>query len=260
MNNTAIRILVSFFAIPLMLFLSYKGGYYFSVFTVIIAALCLYEFYSLFGHKGFYVLKIPGLIYSSALIISWVYFREYFAYLLCSSVLFFLIEALRKERRNIYNPSIAIAGLVYISLPFALLSGLDRDYRIVFLLFMLVWVLDSSAYFGGKFFGKHRLSSISPKKTIEGAVFGFVFTVITAVIFYFSTDNLITLGESVIIGVLAGIFGQAGDLFESYLKRATGVKDSSGIIPGHGGMLDRFDSLIFITPVIYVYLNIIRNL
>ncbi len=259
MNNTTTRIIISFFAIPLMLFLSYKGGYYFSVFSIIIAALCLHEFYSLFDHKGFHVLKIPGLIYSSALIVSWIYFPEYFAYILCSSALFFLIEALRKERRNIYNTPIMIAGLVYISLPFALLSELDRDYRIIFLLFTLVWVLDSAAFFGGKIFGKHRLSSISPQKTIEGAVFGFIFTVIAAVLFYFLTDNLITINESVIIGVLAGILGQAGDLFESYLKRATGVKDSSNIIPGHGGMLDRFDSLIFITPVIYVYLNIVRN-
>ena len=116
------------------------------------------------------------------------------------------------------------------------------------------------AYFGGRKFGKHKLSSVSPNKTREGSVTGFIFTVIISLVLHFIFPNEITIYTAVIIGILTGIFSQIGDLFESMIKRYCGVKDSSNLIPGHGGILDRFDSLIFVVPVIFIYLSLIEIL
>ena len=129
----------------------------------------------------------------------------------------------------------------------------------MYLLLFLIWANDSFAFFGGKYFGKHKFSKISPNKTIEGLVSGFVFTVITSVVFHFITKE-ISLADSVIMGAVISVLAPTGDLLESFLKRYTGVKDSSHIIPGHGGILDRFDSLIFCTPFVYIYFKYIKYL
>jgi phosphatidate cytidylyltransferase len=124
-----------------------------------------------------------------------------------------------------------------------------------------IWACDSLAYYGGKFFGKHKLfERVSPKKTWEGAVAGFIggITGVLLVRYLFiqagETFYLDVLQVS-IIGALGGSLGQLGDLAESWLKRDAGVKDSSSIIPGHGGVLDRFDSLLFVAPATYVYVK-----
>jgi phosphatidate cytidylyltransferase len=126
----------------------------------------------------------------------------------------------------------------------------------LFILFS-VWISDSAAYFIGKSFGKHKLAPrVSPKKTWEGAVAGFVggaggFLLLS--LFFLSS---LPIMDSIVIGVIIGTVGQIGDLAESQLKRDAGVKDSSALIPGHGGILDRFDSLLFIMPVVALYLLI----
>jgi len=116
------------------------------------------------------------------------------------------------------------------------------------------------AFFGGKFLGKHKLSAISPKKTWEGSVTGLVFTLIASYLFYYFSDGKLTLIDAIVLGVLIGVFSQIGDLFESLFKRKLNVKDSSHIIPGHGGVLDRFDSLIFVTPLVFIYLTYFKNI
>jgi phosphatidate cytidylyltransferase len=137
---------------------------------------------------------------------------------------------------------------------------LDQDSviggRLLILIFMIVWAADTAAYFGGKAIGKHKLSeTISPKKTWEGFYFGFLGALFAAVV-----AKLVFLDLSwpkiIVISLLACLFGQIGDLFESAIKRHCGVKDSSSILPGHGGILDRFDSFLFAVPVAYLILYI----
>jgi phosphatidate cytidylyltransferase len=169
------------------------------------------------------------------------------------------VEFLRKEKNKLINAGLVFFGFVYITFPFALFYKLDKNYIYVYLLFLLIWANDSFAFFGGKYFGKHKFSRISPNKTVEGLVTGFIFTIITSVVFHFIVSD-ITITDSLVVGVLVGIFGPAGDLFESYLKRYTNVKDSSHIIPGHGGILDRFDSLIVCVPIVYIYFSYIKDL
>ena len=124
------------------------------------------------------------------------------------------------------------------------------------MLLIIIWAGDSFAYFAGRSFGRHKLSpTVSPNKTWEGAVAGFVFGIIAAVICKFTFIPQIQVVHAIGLGAVVGIFGQIGDLCESMIKRAAKVKDSGGIIPGHGGMLDRIDSLLFGAPAMYYYLS-----
>jgi len=121
-----------------------------------------------------------------------------------------------------------------------------------------IWMCDTMAYFGGLTMGKHKLfPRVSPNKSWEGAVWGFAGAVATMVIFRSTLLPYLALHQALIIGVMIGVFGQIGDLIESLLKRDAGVKDSSSIIPGHGGVFDRFDSLIFVSPMLYLYIDFV---
>jgi len=125
-------------------------------------------------------------------------------------------------------------------------------------LFVTIWMCDTAAYFVGLSIGRHSLfRRVSPKKTWEGAVGGFVFAVLTSFVLQKLLIPYLTSVDAIVIGAIVGVFGQVGDLIESRFKREAGVKDTSSLIPGHGGALDRFDSLIFVSPIVYLYLDFI---
>ena len=153
-------------------------------------------------------------------------------------------------------------SLVFLSLPCALmlymyrtdLFGQMAGAHLILLVFGLLWVNDIFAYLTGRLLGKHKLfSRISPGKTIEGSLGGLVFTVIAMVVFC-RYASWLSITAAVGMAAIAVIFGTLGDLCESMLKRQAGVKDSGKLIPGHGGILDRFDSVMFSVPFIFVYL------
>lgn len=125
-------------------------------------------------------------------------------------------------------------------------------------IFASIWMCDTAAYFGGLSMGKHKLfPRVSPNKSWEGAVWGFFGSVATMALFQNYLLPYLQLHQAIVIGIIIGIFGQVGDLIESLLKRDANVKDSSGLIPGHGGVLDRFDSLIFVSPILYLYIDFV---
>ncbi|MCE1165410.1 MAG: phosphatidate cytidylyltransferase [Bacteroidetes bacterium] len=258
MSNTLTRILVGIAGIPLVLFIVYYGGYPFFAFCLLVEILALYELLKMFRVKGYEPLTVISLVFSAGVFTGFIFARSYIEYTLLLIGVVFIIELFRGGKKNIFNPLLFVFGLIYITLPLALLYELGRNYILVYYILALIWSCDSFAFFGGKFFGKHKLSSISPKKTIEGSAAGFVFTVIMSVVFHFIFPETISVKDSVMVGALTGVLAQAGDLVESFLKRYTGVKDSSNIIPGHGGVLDRFDSLIFCAPVVYVYFHFFK--
>jgi phosphatidate cytidylyltransferase len=128
----------------------------------------------------------------------------------------------------------------------------------VIAVFASVWACDSAAFFVGRKFGKHKLfERVSPNKTWEGAVAGFVGAVATFLIARALALPYLSVSGALICGCMIGVLGQFGDMVESLLKRDAGVKDSSSIIPGHGGVLDRFDGLIFVSPMMYLYLDFV---
>ncbi|MFZ4620271.1 MAG: phosphatidate cytidylyltransferase [Bacteroidota bacterium] len=144
-------------------------------------------------------------------------------------------------------PNIETSGMVYSWGGWTIISILGS-----------IWLCDTMAYFGGLSMGKHKLfPRVSPNKSWEGAVWGFFGAVGAMVFFQQYHLPYLQLHQAVIMGVLVGVFGQIGDLIESLLKRDAGVKDSSGLIPGHGGVFDRFDSLIYVAPMLYLYLSLV---
>lgn len=154
----------------------------------------------------------------------------------------------------------ALLGPVYISLPLAMLMIMDRYPQgniWIFFLLSVIFAGDTGAFYSGKLFGKHKLhETISPKKTWEGAVGGLLTSIIVA-FWFLRILRLHQVDLSMLALVLClSVTGQIGDLAESMLKRSGGVKDSSQILPGHGGILDRIDGLLFAIPVLYMYLHL----
>jgi phosphatidate cytidylyltransferase len=281
MNNTAVRIIVGIIGIPLIVITAITGNEIFLVFCVVMSFFCMNEFYNLF-EKPQNAQSIPGkwiggwsfhktvfLLISSLIVVSFYY--EHFNYVLILYFIMFMyliIDEMVKSVKHFEAVGSWLLSIVYISTPFGLLSFMDSDkflaqykanYAIICL--VLVWVSDSFAFFGGKLFGKHKMAeSISPKKTWEGSIIGFTFTVIAGLVIWRFIYPEFSVIHFLAVSVIVGFFAQIGDLFESYLKRSVKVKDSSNLIPGHGGALDRFDSILFAVPALYIYLYLIVTL
>lgn len=180
---------------------------------------------------------------------------------LCLALVVPLLALLQPKGFLLKNGGYSIAGLLYISLSLALLIDMrnrwiEEDYRLSTTLPLLViftlWVNDTMAYLVGSFIGKTPLSPISPKKTWEGTIGGIVLAMVVMCAIAYFTGRLSVL-HTALITLLAAIAGTYGDLFESKLKRMAGVKDSGRLMPGHGGFLDRFDSLLFAAIVVWFY-------
>lgn len=206
------------------------------------------------------VLLIMGAYFQKSIEISWVV-----AYICMNLVL--AIELFRKEGQPFNNIVHTLMPIFWVAIPFAM-AGVTNVFleskESVLALFILIWCSDTFAYCGGSLFGKHKMfERISPKKTWEGFAIGGLFTCAAAAglsfIPYFS--DALLYGASTTTNVLAWVFfglivfvmGTLGDLIESMFKRAYGVKDSGNIMPGHGGMLDRFDSFLFAMPFCLIY-------
>jgi phosphatidate cytidylyltransferase len=272
LSNSITRVIVAVLVIPLILAVCYFGKYYFLVFALGIALLSFYEFTLLAKSKGMNLnlwLGIVGIIF----IVSNQYFHfplDNYHFLILFTVIICLIELYRNNGSAIYNLSGTLFGVIYIGLFTAALIGLREFYSsfeerynnggfLVIFIFASIWICDSAAYYGGTAFGKHKLFlRVSPKKSWEGAVFGFVFAVLTMIAAKFIVLDFLSWNTIITLGIIIGIIGQLGDLVESLLKRDAQVKDSSNIIPGHGGIFDRFDSLLLTAPVILLYLTYVK--
>jgi phosphatidate cytidylyltransferase len=178
--------------------------------------------------------------------------------------IFFFFAMTKKSVENI-SASIAVTCFGTFFITWALFQMvLIRDipkygmHYIIFL-FVNVWLLDTGAYFVGKKFGKHKLASIiSPKKTIEGALAGVVTAILVSIAYrYLFLQDIITNNQAIIYGLVISFVGQFSDLAESLFKRDCNIKDSGNILPGHGGMLDRFDSYLFCAPIFYYLIQVI---
>ncbi|MFA6456443.1 MAG: phosphatidate cytidylyltransferase [Bacteroidota bacterium] len=202
-----------------------------------------------------------------------------------------LIELFRNKGSIFLNAGFTIFGVMYVGVFLAALTGIRELFGAEFpyymavqhipvlsmrtdetiqamtyawggwtiiSIFVSIWMCDTMAYFGGLSMGKHKLfPRVSPNKSWEGAVWGFFGAVATMIVFQHYLLPYLQFHQAIMIGCIIGIFGQIGDLIESLLKRDAGVKDSSGLIPGHGGVFDRFDSLIFVAPMLYLYIDFV---
>lgn len=225
------------------------------------AAVCIWEFSKIVQLKSFvpYIL-LAYIIYISIQIVPFKYIHFLTgATLVGLFILIYLLISKKPINTNTYSQKVFLQ-MLYIILPFYFLIQLpfiDNQYQpyIIIYCILLIWTNDSFAYLVGKNLGKRKLfETVSPKKTIEGFLGGMLFAIILGgLIGYFST--LFTILNWIIIAVIVAVFGTLGDLVESKFKRQAGVKDSGTIMPGHGGLLDRLDSLFFLAPFVYLYIH-----
>ena len=244
---------------------------FFFVFGIILF-LTQNEFYKISKLSDFSPQKIVGLIlgllfFINCFLISNQIIPEILIILFVPFLLFvFIAELFSKGTGSLKNSAITIAGLIYVALPFSLLNfiiftdslGNNNFYPwvLVGILFIL-WIYDSMAYVTGSLLGKHKIApKISPLKSWEGLVGGTIFAVIMGILNAVLFQE-ISMFNWIIISLLTVIFGTIGDFFQSKLKREIGIKDSGTILPGHGGLLDRFDSLLFAVPIVFVWLILI---
>ena len=179
--------------------------------------------------------------------------------LLTSAVVLSLIWLLRRPQKEgvFTNWAWTIAGILYIGWLlsyFVALIGLDGGRDWVFFALFVTFGSDTAAFFVGRALGRHHLAPrISPGKTWEGAIAGVLGALIVSLVLVTLLTLPVSYGQTILLGLLVSIFGQLGDLIESLLKRNMGVKDSGKLIPGHGGFLDRIDSIVFAGVVVYYY-------
>jgi phosphatidate cytidylyltransferase len=254
--------------IPLIIFILYTGGIFLILATLVLAALGLNEFYQLAEAKGANPYKILGLFGGlSLLIITYLYSKQpildFNPYLGIISILYLLLLSnifFNKNNSSIIDTAVTILGVLYVCglLIYLILiynfdlAGVQIGRKLIWLPILATWMTDTSAYFTGLNFGKNKLApQISPKKTIEGALGGIIGSIIIVLIY--GSYLAINIKERILLGVLLSIASQLGDLVESSFKRDAQIKDSGDIIPGHGGILDRFDSLLFTLPLTYYY-------
>lgn len=220
---------------------------------------------SKFGNLLMVSCILSGLLLFSGVITDYSIVLALWAISLLSLIGFLLISSLSTNAQGFPLISHMVLGLVYIGFPLYFLSKIGiykAEFHSILPLsiFVMLWCSDSFAYLGGSIFGKRKLlEHISPKKTWEGFMGGLIFTLIAA--YLFSTQFiLLDLFEWLGLAFIVVIFGTLGDLFESATKRHFEKKDSGNLIPGHGGILDRIDSLLFSFPIAYLYLKILETI
>ena len=259
------RILTIIISVPVIFVCTYYGGWSFFTLVTILALFSLNEFYALMNKKGY----SPSYLVGNLITIFFTWFTTYtlkhpvwepYAIGILTTAIIITFSAgifLKKAQDSTVNASVTLLGILYIGWMFSyliLVRELTPHGAYLFFLMIAIWACDTTAYVVGTSIGKIKLSPyISPKKTVEGAVSGFIVSVIAAAIF----SRLIgmNLAHGIILGVIIGIVGQISDLVESLIKRDAGVKDSSNIVPGHGGVLDRMDSFILAAPIMYYYIS-----
>lgn len=244
----------------------FKSWIFHSVFGLI-ALVGLNEFYGLFKKSGNYPHATFGvifgfLIYTSGIALLYVpesaqKFLVGFSFFAFTIIA--LAELYRKKKTPFENIGITLLGIFYVVLPMLLLNFIIEfnhetfeitHFWTVLTIFILVWCSDTFAYLVGRKIGKHKLfERISPKKSWEGFFGGMLFSILGGItIAYFTEQPYL---QYIIYGIIISSFGTIGDLIESMLKRSLGIKDSGNILPGHGGILDRFDAVLFVIPIIY---------
>ncbi len=264
----------------------------FAILFLIFLVAALYEFYSMLKRGKIHPQTIYGISFGAIFFIMCFlnavgFLEARFLFLILPLLSFvFIAELFYRENRPFHNIAFTILGLVYIALPISLFNYIvfqttdslylqesenmdivnfifqpdhkvEYSYQILLGFFFLHWINDTGAYLFGMVLGKHKLlKRISPKKTWEGFLGGAVFALITGYLLsrYFQALNL---GNWLVITFIVIFFGTLGDLVESMLKRYLGLKDSGSLLPGHGGLLDRFDGILLSAPIVFVFLQMI---
>lgn len=235
--------------------------------VALVGILCIYEIFSAIGIWTNFAVSIPSIVFAlvfpfigqGAMVLVFLYT----IYIFCTMI--FLGEKVTfKDISVLYNMTLIVSFSLKSILILKDFGGTKLGSFYIILSLALPWIADTGAYFIGTFLGKHKLCpKISPKKTIEGAIGSITFGVASVFITYFVFDIILFKGQATInyisvicLGLFGSILSIFGDLSFSFIKRSCNIKDFGNVIPGHGGMLDRFDSVIFVAPLIYFFTQI----
>jgi phosphatidate cytidylyltransferase len=266
------RAITGFFFVVVMLASFQFGLYPFGVFFLAVMVLCLREFYGLIKQSGFKPNTAAGL-FNGFFIFTVFALIDFNNSAIIHKLLFllpvtisavFILELFKKSMAPFSNIAFTLTGLVFVCLPFTLFHALayikgDFNFHYPLAFLLLLWANDTGAYLVGIKFGRTKLfERHSPKKTWEGFIGGIVISAGAALIINYYFNDLLW-NQWVSVAILISCFGTLGDLVESMFKRSINVKDSGGLLPGHGGLLDRFDGLLLAAPVVYTYLYFILN-
>lgn len=256
------RLLSAFILIPLIFLLAYLGGWWYVAFAVVATALCIYEFNTILRHAGFKPWLPMLFALTAGLVLAGKFWNlAYIQVVLAAAVILVSVWQLATpvERRSLSDWSVTISPAVYLGWlgsSVLLIRNTPMGWRWTLFLFLTVFAADGAAYFGGRAFGRHAFApTVSPKKTWEGAIIGWAYTTFLAIGLARFMQLPMNAYEAAALGVVVGVVSSIGDLTMSFVKRQAHVKDASQLIPGHGGLLDRVDSLLPAAAVIAAYIQ-----
>lgn len=277
MNNFVKRTLTAIVFVAVLLGCTIWNQYSFSALFFVITILGIWEFYTLSEKGGSNPQKIVGTIIGAVLFAGnalvcmhtengTTFLDPHFLVIIMPVIfLVFIIELYSKAADPFRNIAFTLMGILYVALPFSLLNYIATateiyNYQLLFGFFFILWCNDSGAYLVGSAIGKHKLFlRVSPGKTWEGSVGGAIASYGVAYLisgWYISISRI----DWMVIATILIVIGTLGDLVKSIFKRSLNVKDSGTILPGHGGILDRFDSLIMSAPFVFTYLYLTKTL
>ena len=260
--------LIGFPVVAIILILGNK--YIVDIMFSIIAILCIHEFYKSFSAKAKPVQSI-GYIMSAVIAVIHIIPAEFIIPFIAALIpllifVLFLHVIVSNMEINIIDIAISLLGICYVIVFIMFLPltyGLEKGNIFIWYIFLAAWGTDIFAYLIGKNFGKHKLANnkVSPNKSVEGCIAGIIGSILLVIIYTIIINNVFNLEIpylfALLIAIALSIVGQIGDLAASSIKRHNEIKDFSNLIPGHGGMLDRFDSVIFIAPFAYFLLSML---
>lgn len=287
------RLLVIILTVPILIYVFLSGDITFLIFNIIVIGISMYEFYTILRNKGKGVYYKTGIMLGVSLPIL-IYFKHDIsilfrylrifnykteiafdsgAFVIFSLMAIAILQILGSKIKNSTEELMyTLLGIIYISFFLSYMMIIREEFHngkiMLLYTFISIWACDTLAYIvgvliGGKIFKTRLSEKISPKKSIEGFIGGILGVFISTYSFIYIYRKLfkadlfekITLNEAIILSILIALFSVIGDLFESKLKREFGVKDSGTILLGHGGFLDRFDSAMFVMPIVYYFVK-----
>lgn len=264
-RSVGLRVLTALVGIPVVVAVLWLGGWWAFALATLVAVLAIYELHTMMLHEGYHPVILVSLALSLLFLVAAMLPQQRLLLLeigisLTLLVSFPVLFFRKKLEGAMVDWSLTMAIPIYLGWPISFLlvlrgyqMGLSPGLWWLFTLFGGIWGFDAGAFFAGHFFGRHKLAPrISPGKTWEGVFGGLIFSVLAALVF-----TMLPLGVpwylAVVLGLLLGVAGTLGDLAESLIKRQTHVKDSGQLFPGHGGILDRIDSILFAALVVYIF-------
>ncbi len=268
-KQLGMRLLTAAFGVPAAIVCSLVGGIPFLLAVNLVIGVGLFEFYHMMEAKGIRPFKTVGVL--AGLVIVWyVYFQGGVFSSLFITIVLLGVMVLELSRRDgefaVFHIATTLFGIFYIAWlgsHIILLRKLGEHFaggdvggHFVILAFAIAWGADTGAYFFGNAFGKRKLMPrVSPSKSVEGAAGGVFLALVAAFVMKLTFLPMLTYLDACILGIVGGVAAVLGDLVESLMKRDVKIKDTSRALPGHGGMLDRFDSVLFVAPLVYYYLR-----